>query len=177
MTLTPASTPADLRAATTAELVAFFNANSEKPVKKFADRATAEKRTTALLTTPKKPDPFAAAAAVLSAGKVTITEPKPPRRTKPTTEAPKPAAKKSPAAKKVAAPKPTSGGAKGRALFTNDGVITVLHKGENPKKAAAADRFALYRSGMTVAAYIAAGGQRRDVVWDSAHMGWISVKG
>jgi hypothetical protein len=29
---------------------------------------------------------------------------------------------------------------------------------------------------MTVAAYIAAGGQRRDVVWDQK-MGWISVKG
>lgn len=35
--------------ATTAELVAFYNAKSAKPVKKFADRKTAERRVAALL--------------------------------------------------------------------------------------------------------------------------------
>lgn len=41
---------ADIQAAKTAELVAFYNAhNEEKPVKKFADRATAEKRCIDLL--------------------------------------------------------------------------------------------------------------------------------
>lgn len=41
----------DITTAKTAELVAFFNAHAEKPVKKFADRATAEKRVAALLAT------------------------------------------------------------------------------------------------------------------------------
>ena len=39
----------DVKAATTAELVAFYNAHSEKPVKKFADRKTAERRVQQLL--------------------------------------------------------------------------------------------------------------------------------
>lgn len=43
------NTVADVKAAKTAELVAFYNANSEKPVKKFTDRATAEKRVIDLL--------------------------------------------------------------------------------------------------------------------------------
>lgn len=45
----------NVTAATTAELVAFYNANSEKPVKKFQDRATAERRVAALIeSAPKK---------------------------------------------------------------------------------------------------------------------------
>jgi hypothetical protein len=40
-------------AATTAELLAFFNAHSGKPVKKFADRKTAERRVNELLATMK----------------------------------------------------------------------------------------------------------------------------
>lgn len=39
----------NITTATTAELVAFYNANSLKPVKKFADRKTAERRVAALL--------------------------------------------------------------------------------------------------------------------------------
>lgn len=39
----------DIKSASAAELVAFFNAHSEKPVKRFADRATAEKRVAALM--------------------------------------------------------------------------------------------------------------------------------
>ena len=35
--------------ATTAELVAFYNKHSDKPVKKFADRKTAERRVSALV--------------------------------------------------------------------------------------------------------------------------------
>jgi hypothetical protein len=38
-----------ITAATTAELVAFYNTHADKPVKKFADRATAEKRVAALI--------------------------------------------------------------------------------------------------------------------------------
>jgi hypothetical protein len=40
----------DIQAATTSELVAFYNLhNAEKPIKKFADRPTAEKRVLALV--------------------------------------------------------------------------------------------------------------------------------
>lgn len=93
------------------------------------------------------------------------------------TEAPAAPAKKTAAAKKsTPAKKAPTASAGGRRLFTEDGVITVTHKGENPKRGTAADRYDLYRSGMTVSAYLAAGGQRRDVVWDQK-MGWITVKG
>lgn len=183
MSLTTASTKIDVSAATMAELVAFHNSVViNKPVKKFADRATAVKRCLLLLVepnpepevkkaparqAPKAADPFTKAAADLAAGKIALTEPRRRKAAEPTT----PKAPKAPKA-----PRSATAGAKGRALFSEDGIITVVHKGENPKKSTAADRFALYRSGMTVAAYIAAGGQRRDVVWDQ-HQGWISVKG
>jgi hypothetical protein len=39
----------NVQAATTAELVAYFNRHSSKPVKKFADRKTAERRVAALM--------------------------------------------------------------------------------------------------------------------------------
>lgn len=41
----------NISTATTAELVAYFNAHSAKPVKKFADRKTAERRVAALMAT------------------------------------------------------------------------------------------------------------------------------
>lgn len=39
----------DVKTATTAALIEFYNKHSEKPVKKFADRATAEKRCQAII--------------------------------------------------------------------------------------------------------------------------------
>ena len=119
-----------------------------------------------------------------------------PAKTKPTSGAKKPAAKK-PAAKPEAAAKktaPTKTAAKpevkkaapakkaeaaaakkpGRApAFTDDMKIKVL-VGENPKRGSAAERFALYKNGMTVAAYLDAGGKRPDISWDSKQ-GWIQV--
>lgn len=44
----------------------------------------------------------------------------------------------------------------------------------NPKKRAAAQRFDLYESGMTVAEYIEAGGTRADLNWDERN-NWISI--
>lgn len=41
----------NITTATTAELVAFYNANASTPVKKFADRKTAERRVAALIET------------------------------------------------------------------------------------------------------------------------------
>jgi uncharacterized protein with von Willebrand factor type A (vWA) domain len=39
----------DIKTATTAQLIAFYNAAAESPVKKFQDRATAERRVAALI--------------------------------------------------------------------------------------------------------------------------------
>lgn len=98
-----------------------------------------------------------------------------------------PAAKKGadpkPAAKKGADPKPTAKKAapadepSGRGRKPNiggDAKIKVLAK-ENPKRGSAAERFALYKNGMTVDEYIAAGGTRADVNWDTKQ-GFIEVK-
>lgn len=54
-------TKADIKKASTAELLAFYNANSgREPVKRFADRATAEKRVRFLLDRPGDGDSPAA---------------------------------------------------------------------------------------------------------------------
>ncbi len=54
------------------------------------------------------------------------------------------------------------------------GSISLLTK-ENPKRGASAVRFAIYKNGMTVEAFLAAGGTRADLRWDTAH-GFIAVK-
>lgn len=95
------------------------------------------------------------------------------------TVAAKPAEKRRAPTKVAAAPAkktPTKKPSGSAPRISEDSVITILHKGENPKRGTAAERYALYRTGMTVAAYIAAGGQRRDVLWDSK-CGWIKVGG
>jgi hypothetical protein len=139
MSLTTASTKIEVAAATMAELVEFYNATTGKSIKKFETRTKGAERCVALLK--DEPNPLAKAAEVLAAGKVTLTEPKSPaRRLKLNLSATGPVLKSEPAAKKgaKAAPKPaTSGGVKGRAHFSVDGVITIVHKGENPKRAAA----------------------------------------
>lgn len=176
-----------------ADLVAFYNAQpGAKPVKKFETREKGVARCRAILEAVVAKSAEAAKSGPrlsmsLSTGKLIVkrpaaTEPSAmgaiaktvvkaeAKPAAPAKQAKKPSGKKpAPAAKKA-----TSAG--GRRLFTEDGVITIVHKGENPKRGTAADRYDLYRSGMTVSAYIAAGGQRRDVVWDS-HKGWITVKG
>lgn len=55
-----------------------------------------------------------------------------------------------------------------------DRIIVVLVKG-NPKKGKRAARFNLYRHGMTVREYLAAGGKQRDLVWDLTHL-FIDLK-
>lgn len=63
------NTVAQVQAAKTAELVAFYNShNAEKPVKKFADRATAEKRVIDLI------DSLAAKAPVVETAKAAPAE-------------------------------------------------------------------------------------------------------
>lgn len=163
-TLTTASSKIDVSAASMSELVAFYNATTGKSIKKFETRAKGVERCLALLVEPK-PAPSAMGQIAKSVIKADATTAPAKRPLAPKAQ-PKPAAKK-PAAAPVG---------RGRAHFSEAGVITILHKGENPKRGTAAERYDLYRSGMTVAAYIAAGGQRRDVVWDQK-MGWIKVVG
>lgn len=52
--------------------------------------------------------------------------------------------------------------------------IKVLVKG-NPKRGTAAQRYDLYKNGMTIGEYINKGGQLRDVIWD-AKQGWIELR-
>lgn len=203
--LTTFSTKIDGAAASMAELVTFYNSLSGKPaIKKFETRAKGVERCTALLKIEGAPAPKGLDPATAPKNTVTKvakaehsrrkTERKPsvgmsynPMTGQLTTKRVpsameqlaktviKPEAKK-PAKTPAKMPKVAAKPGRGRALFTADGIITVKHKGENPKRAEAATRFDLYRTGMTVAAYIEAGGQRRDVVWDVSK-GWVSVKG
>lgn len=100
-------------------------------------------------------------------------------------KSPKPVAKKAaPAEAKAAPAKSTKKAAPeaateksgpGRKSMFNDGMkITVLAK-ENPKRAGAAARFALYKNGLTIGEYVAAGGTLADIRWDTK-MNYISVK-
>jgi hypothetical protein len=56
-------------------------------------------------------------------------------------------------------------------------IITVLAK-ENPKRPGTAcyNRFNLYKNGMKVSDYLAAGGQRGDIPWDAKRK-FIALKG
>lgn len=193
--LTTFSTKIDVAAASMAELVTFYNSLSGKSaIKKFETRAKGVERCTALLKiegapTPKGIDPTTAPKATVTKvanaepstrkaerkPSVGITVKRAPSAMEQLAKTVVAKAAPTPRKPKAASGAPTKPG-RGRALFTADGVITVKHKGENPKRAEAATRFDLYRTGMTVAAYIEAGGQRRDVVWDMAQ-GWITVKG
>lgn len=85
------------------------------------------------------------------------------------------AAKKTSASAKKAAPVETEGGRRGRQPnIAGTAKIKVLVK-ENPKRAKAAERFDLYKNGMTVDEYIAAGGTRADINWDVKQQ-FIEVK-
>lgn len=121
-------TAADLSNLSSKELVELFNKYSDKPVKKFADRATALKRTAAVTPTKK-------------------SEPK----------------NKEPKGQKQAETMATNRARK----------IKILVEG-NPKRGTAAERYELYKNGMTVGKYIDLGGQLRDVTWD-AKMGFIAA--
>ena len=83
---------------------------------------------------------------------------------------------KEPKGPKTAKPKAESNGAV-RSRYPDTAIITVLST-ENPKQkgSAAHGRFELYRSGMTVAEFLSAGGTRADLSWDShAKRNFISI--
>ena len=188
MPLTLNSPKIEVAAATMAELVEFYNSVSNRPpIKKFETRAKGVERVNALIEAEGEPavgiaDLHKTSHPVAAANKASWP---PGPKTKPAPSAMAQMAKtviaNSAPAKPAAKPTKSAAAAKpkaptgGRASFGVDDVITVVHKGENPKRGTAAERYDLYKSGMTVAAYIAAGGQRRDVVWDQK-MGWITVR-
>lgn len=161
--LTKQSTRLEVSAASMTELVAFYNDVTGKTIKKFETRAVGVERCLKLLAAPTSA--LAAVAREITSGPTPRTAGGRPIVTAP---AKKVAARK-------AAPKARPTATKPRIVKDPDTArITVLAR-ENPKKFGAAERFALYRNGMTVSAYIAAGGQRRDVAWD-VKMKFISVK-
>ena len=125
-------TEAELSAMSSTALVALYNEYAAKPVKKFADKATAVKRTLEILP---------------------VAEVK--------------------ASKKTAKAEKSEPSATGRVAALHARTITVLAE-SNPKRGESAERFALYRDGMTVGEYLAAGGVSKDVNWDAAR-GYISV--
>ena len=79
--------------------------------------------------------------------------------------------KKAPATK-ITAKK--GNGVIGKATHEGGKVITLLVK-DNPKRGKSTARYDLYKSGMTINAYVAAGGYRADIAWD-LHRDFISVK-
>lgn len=81
--------------------------------------------------------------------------------------------KKQEAAPAVETPKATRATTERTAPVPSDSKITLVMK-ENPKRGKSAERYKLYRSGMTVGDFIKAGGQRADIKWDLAH-GFIKV--
>jgi len=74
-------------------------------------------------------------------------------------------------AKKKAQKPAKKGGRRGPAPEHDDSLCVVVAAESNPKKAgsASAARFALYKPGMSIGEYIAAGGTRADIKWDLAH--------
>lgn len=63
------------------------------------------------------------------------------------------------------APKTTRAPRNNGPKVAGDAKITLLRK-DNPKRGASADRYKLYKSGMTVDDYVKAGGFRADIAWD-----------
>lgn len=127
--------------AKTAELVAFYNANSGKTaIKKFSDRATAEKRVAELIATLKP-------------------------------------AKKANGEKSSTAARGASSAPVGQAERVAENrarkITIVVPLAETNKRGTAAERYALYKNGMTVGKYLELGGQLRDVAYD-LRVGFIS---
>ena len=135
----------------TAAIVELYNALAERPVKKFADRATAEARLTAAL---------AAAGMILVEG-----------------EDGSPDVAAAPAQKKAKAPAAERSGRRGPPpAFPDSGKIKVL-VAENPKKKGTLThaRFEFYKTAKTVGEFMALGGRREDVIWD-AKKGFVEVR-
>lgn len=64
----------------------------------------------------------------------------------------------------------------GAAKFSGSAALTWSSKAPAVKRGASAIRYAAYHGAVTVAAYLAAGGTRADLAWDSApNRGFITI--
>lgn len=184
------SLPLDFGSMTGPELVTSYNNMAAmaallgipaKPVKRFADSETARQRCERLRlevrdASATQPDvvPEQLRQDTLAIQQAAMEEARPHQ---PEEESEMAAAKK--AARKSAAPKTKTPKAEGAVRgFAEDAVITVKAK-ENPRRGAAAERFELYKDGMTVKQYTAKIGSRAEALvhlrWD-VNKGHISVK-
>lgn len=146
------ATDVDLSKVPTATLVTLYNTiRPEKPIKKFADRETAETRMKGVLEVLAKPGE----APVASATDDTTTEGDMATKTK---------------GKRVAKKATTSEGSVGRTSAFSGKVIRKLVD-ENPRREGTFGyaSFALIKNGMTYEKFIEAGGRRQDLAWDIEH--------
>lgn len=187
---TKISLPLDFASMTGSQLVTSYNNMAAmaallgiptKPVKRFADSETARNRCERLRlevrdASATQPDivPEQLRQDTLAIQQAAMQEARP---NQPEEEsemaAPKKAARK--AASKTKTPKSEGAAARG---FAEDAVIKILAK-ENPRRGAAAERFELYKDGMTVKQYTTKIGTRAEALvhlrWD-VNKGHISVK-
>jgi hypothetical protein len=143
------ATDVDITKVPTATLVTLYNIiRPERPIKKFADRETAEQRMKGVLEVLAKPGEAPAASA-------TTEETEGDMATKTKTKR---------AAKKATA---TDGNGAGRPSAFSGKVIRKLVD-ENPRREGTFGyaSFALIKNGMTYEKYIEAGGRRQDLAWD-----------
>lgn len=140
-----------IKALKTATIVTLYNAHAAKPVKKFLDRATAERRMEALMKEQNL------VLALDGQNTPYLTD-----AVDPTEDTAAPAAK--------------TGGKRGPAPQYADASRIKLLVDKNPKRegTAAHGRFSLYVSGSTVGSFLESGGTRADLSWDVAH-GFISI--
>lgn len=136
----------ELRAAKTADLVAFYNHHADKPVKKFATRATAEKRVAALCKEMTGPLPE-------------VFEPK------------KKAASKKTTAKKTSAKKDDTGSVGKRSQYAGKKIHAKVKV--NPRRTGThgfrSMAIILENDGLTYEQYIEKGGRNNDLRWDIEH--------
>jgi len=110
----------------------------------------------------KRSAPLRSAQKIIAEQKKDAPKPEPTKAAK-GKPAPAPAKAAKPAAK---VEKPAADGKPGRTAAIQPEMKVKLLVTENPKRAGAATRFALYKDGITVAKYLELGGTMADVRWD-----------
>jgi len=172
----------DLQALKGPELVYAFNTlrllitPQPKEVGKFADKTTAVKRVWALYEQlGTRQNAIAASDGYATAPEASAVPAEQETKTETETETPiheeaDMAAKKN--VKKTKTPK-TAGKGGRKSKFEGTQKITVVAE-TNPKRGAAKERFAIYRSGMLVSTFFEKGGRLLDLNWDVKH-GFVTV--
>lgn len=149
-----------------AELVELYNLATDGTLRKFRDRATALRRTEEALsqsnlTAVRHDDGELDALVILDE----------PTDSQDAQTVPAPAEGTVPAAPAPTSERPVASatGRPGRPAATPDDTPLTLNVEQNPKRPGTEshERFELYRRARTVGDYIAAGGRRADILWDS----------